>query len=253
MITLAENWADKIPSEEWAVYLPVIQAAQQQRTSFALGGGLAFSYYTGMWRNTKDLDLFVLPRDRDALIRILNDLDFTDYFDQAGYDRSWIYRGHKDGLIVDIIWQMANHRAEVDDRWLSGPEITMRGATVRIIPPEELIFAKLYVLQRDRCDWPDLLNVLFEKGEHLNWTRLMDRLDRDVPLLSALVHVFAWLCPQRAAKLPPLRALLNEHTRAESHAEHVGACEFDRTRSAFLDGRPWFVPLERNEKLRERL
>jgi hypothetical protein len=45
-----------------------------------LGGAFAMAAYTGRWRNTKDMDLFVLPSQRDAMVQLLTELGFQDYY-----------------------------------------------------------------------------------------------------------------------------------------------------------------------------
>ena len=120
------RWAQLIPEDQWAVYDRVIRLALDRGLKFALGGGLAFSHYAHRWRNTKDIDLYIKPDDRHAMINVLHETGLKDYFDVKDYDRQWIYRSHNgDGIIVDIIWQMANYRTQVDEEWLTrGPEIT---------------------------------------------------------------------------------------------------------------------------------
>jgi hypothetical protein len=244
VVASADNWAERLPADEWEIYQPVLELANEIKLRFALGGGLAFSYYTRMWRNTKDMDLFVLPGSRNIAIDVLTRLGFSDYYDQVAYDRSWIYRGFRDGVIIDIIWQMANHRAEVDEGWLKGPTAHIKGMPLQVIPVEELIFAKLYVLQRERCDWPDLLNLLFVQGAKLNWSHLRGALGDDLPLLIGLLQVFAWLCPHNAGTLSePMRELM---LHAITNANESPRCDHDARRPALLDSRPWFVPLVKN-------
>jgi hypothetical protein len=241
MIARNDRWAEQMPKEEWSIYRPVLEECQQARLQFALGGGMAFSYYADMWRNTKDLDLYIRPTDRERAIAILTSCGFEDYHDKVGYDRSWIYRGFKDGLIVDFISSMANHRADVDDQWLHGPTVTIDRMNLNVIPVEELIFAKLYVCQRDRCDWPDLLNIL-HMHEPIDWERLLERVGDDWPLLSGLLCIFAWLCPVRASALP--RSVWR---RMGLDLPLEGPeCEENSERVRLLESRPWFVPLERH-------
>src|SRR5437660_1651645 len=109
------DWSEVVPAAQWAVFQPVLEAVNAGGPAFALGGGLAFSAYSGRKRNTKDMDLFVRPAARQRMMGILTRLDFKDLYEQLPYDRNWIYRGYKDGGIVDIIWQMANYRTAVDD------------------------------------------------------------------------------------------------------------------------------------------
>src|SRR5581483_4784667 len=49
------------------------------------------------------------------------------------------------------------------------PEVEAGGERFRLLPPEELLWSKLYVLQHERCDWPDILNLLQEMGSGMNW------------------------------------------------------------------------------------
>ena len=87
------GWSQLIPDAEWEVYEGVIDDAIAQGIPFALGGAFAVATYTGYWRNTKDIDLYVLPEYRDRMIEILNARGFSDLFDSKPYDRWWIYRG----------------------------------------------------------------------------------------------------------------------------------------------------------------
>ena len=140
-------WAAKIPDDEWNLYAPVVAEARDLGLPFAIGGGFAFSHYSRRWRNTKDLDFYIRSEDRQAFIDLLARHDFGDYFDTLAYDRSWIYRSHKPPVIIDIIWEMANHRTRAEMSWLTrGDEVQVRGERFRMIPAEELIWSKIYIL-----------------------------------------------------------------------------------------------------------
>ncbi len=227
-----------IPLEEWRLYRQVLDALDQRAVPYALGGGLAFSAYARRWRDTKDLDLFVRPADRERAIEGVQSAGFSDYFDQLPYDRHWIFRGFRDGLIADVIWQMVNNRAEVDPTWLScGPQITIWETPIRLLPVEELIWSKLYVLQRDRCDWPDLLNILCWEGATLNWQHLLHRVGTDAPILGGLLNIFRWLCPDTAQRLPgwiwPSLGLAPMNGRRAQSGDASATA---------LDSREWFGP-----------
>ncbi|HVL38156.1 MAG TPA: nucleotidyltransferase [Fimbriimonadaceae bacterium] len=231
------DWSDLIPEQEWEVQKPIIERAQALDLPFALGGGLAFSEYARRLRNTKDLDLFINPRDGDAFLRILDELGWEDYHSTKEYERHWIYRGTKRGLIIDIIWRMPNERADIDDEWLTrGKLVRIHGTELRLLPVEELIWSKLYVVQRDRSDWSDLLNLVHTQGEHLDWDYLLDRVQEDRLLLGGLLNIYRWMCQGDAMKLPPHiweRMGLMQMPLA-------GECRLDRVR--LLDTRDWFGP-----------
>lgn len=243
-LVLHARWKQLIPKEQWAVFCRVIHAARARRLDFAFGGAIAVATYTGKWRDTKDMDLYILPEDREEMKAALSDVGLTDYFPIKDYDRSWIYRGHDGEVIVDTIWAMANHRANVDREWLTrGPVVEFGEERVAVVPPEELIWSKLYVLQKDRCDWPDILNLLHASGPALDWRRLFDRLGNDAPLLDAVLLAFRWMVPERAAQLP---SWIWKMGRRSSFAA-VDPCE----RVRLLDSRPWFRPLESSEEDKE--
>lgn len=203
LTTAGWDWSSVLTDRELNLYRNVLEQVQRRGLSFALGGGLAASYYTGRMRFTKDMDLIILPQDRAVFIEALTRLGFEDLYHKQPYKRSWIYRGVRDDIIVDLIWQMANDRAIVDERWLThGPQFQVSGLPMRLIPIEELIWSKLYIMHRDRCDWPDILNMLYLHAQTLDWDHLLNRVGVDRTLLSGLMCVFRWLCPDRAQRLP---------------------------------------------------
>jgi hypothetical protein len=233
------NWSQHIPEQEWEVYDEVLDAAISRRIPFALGGAFAVATYTGCWRNTKDLDLYVLPENRERMIDLLSSLGFTDYFDVKGYDRWWIYRSHRDENIIDVIWAMANHRQQIDGLWMSGPEVTLRGRRMKVLPAEAMLWDKLYILQRDRCDWGDVLNLLYAAGPKVNWEMLLGRIGEDSALIAGALSLFRWVAPGRAAELP---SWIWERVGLAGGAGACGAAEYDKRRVDLLDRRPWFVP-----------
>ncbi len=195
--------AEAIPAEEWALYTRVLHELDRDGIPRAIGGGLAFSAYARRWRNTKDMDLYILPADQDRATSALKRVGLEDYYPQAPYDRRVSFRGVQGEIIVDLLWEMLNGRAQVDADWLSrGPRISVRGAELRFLPVEELIWSKLYVVQRDRCDWPDLLNILAASGETLDWHHLLERIGPDAPLLGGLLSILCWLAPAATGSFP---------------------------------------------------
>jgi hypothetical protein len=228
---------DVLPDRQWEIYREAIREARRRGIRFALGGAFALGIYTGRWRNTKDLDLYVLPENRHAMIAALDAAGLEDYYDVLPYDRSWIYRGHRGEIIVDAIWAMANQRAQVDMSWFErARQSALRGEALDVIPPEELLWQKLYIIQRERCDWPDVLNVIYAMGACLDWSWLLDRLGADRPVLAAALSLFGWLCPGRARGLP---AWLWERL-GTALPEACAGPTIDTARVALLDTRPWF-------------
>ena len=232
------GWADLIPAEQWSVYRSVLETATIQNIPFALGGAFATATHTGRWRDTKDMDLYTLPEHHEQLKNLIEALGLKDIHDQFPYHRDWTYRATNGEAIVEVIWTMRNHRADVDLPWLRRwGEIEVHGMRFFVAPPEEMIWAKLYVLHRLRSDWPDVFSYLYFCGEGLDWRHLFERLGSDSPLLGGVLSVFSWLSPERAASLP------------EWVWERAGMCrpaawssESEERRAALLFGRQPMPP-----------
>lgn len=231
-----------VPADQWECYRPVLHQAREAEVMYALGGAFALAAYTGELRNTKDLDLYIVPESRHEMIAAIERAGFRDLYDRAPYDRAWIYRSARDDVVVDAIWAMANLRALVDDSWLcAGRELVIHGDRVRVVAAEELLWTKLYVLQRTRCDWTDVLNLLDATGAELDWDRLLARLGDDAPLLAGVLSVFAWLSPRQAERVPAevwerLGLAPPVHARGDLCVQRDRV----RERAALLDSRPWF-------------
>jgi len=87
--------------------------------------------------------------------------------------------------------------------------------------------------------------LVYATGGKLDWGHLLDRLGEDVPLLRAMLTVYAWLCPKEVLKLPQElweRVQLPKPTPPDREP-----CA-DRIR--LLDSRAWFAALKKpGEKL----
>jgi hypothetical protein len=239
------DWAAIVPDDEWAVYMKAIRAVRPLGTGFLLGGAFGLASYTGRWRNTKDLDFYVLPSERDRFIDALLKAGFVDYYDTLAYDRGWIFRAVQDDVIVDVIWGTPNRRSEVDAEWFKrGTEVTLKGEKLAALPAEELLFVKSFVLQRDRCDWPDLLNLLCYTAGELDWDHVVWRYGPELPILKSLLNLFAWLNPEKAALLPEkVRTKLGVEVKMPTDPAAVCKCNV-----ALLDSRAWFAPFHPTDK-----
>jgi len=237
------RWADAISAAEWEIYRNAIHTVREAGIPFLLGGGFALATFTGRWRDTKDIDFYIRPQDRQATVAALTQAGFANYYDRVRYDRKWIYRSVKSDCIVDIIWSMANQRARVDEQWFRhAGSVSVRGETLNVIPMEEFIWCKLYILQRDHCDWTDIFNLLYAAGPAIDWKRVIERLEDDLPVLRGLLSVYGWLCPKRAQQLPLYLWQLLQLPQPKL----IPKPKHDRIR--LLDSRAWFAALQSKDK-----
>ncbi|SRR5579883_989519 len=230
---------EKISEDQADFYRDVLEAARKTGLPFALGGAFAWATYTSYLRNTKDIDLYV-PKDlRHDFIHAVTSIGAIDYYDFLGYDRRWIYRSTRDGYIADIIWDMANYVRPLDDDYFNAQNrLTLWDTEYAVIPAEELILNKLYIMQRGRCDWFDVFNVLYCTKGDLDWERLIRKMGPDSILLASAINVFAWLCPGCVGLFPSdLWGALKLERPSEEGPDIV------ESRVNYLDSRPWFIPL----------
>jgi hypothetical protein len=231
-----QDLSELITKDAWEPYAEFIGAIEERGLNYCLGGGIAFSAYSYRKRPSKDVDLFILQSELDRYLDLMRERGLTDYHEQVPYDRSWLYRGFRDGVVLDLIWSLPNHRMRVEEDWfVFGRHIVLHGKELPLIPVVELIRSKIYVLQADRTDWPDLINLLYQEADQLSWETLVEKMWPDELLLAGLLAVFVWLRPEFTERIP------------EFVWKKVGLCPpggapVREDRVNLLDTRHWFGP-----------
>jgi hypothetical protein len=242
-------WGPLIPDEQWNAFLDGAQAVQMAAVPYVLHGAFALAAYTERWRNTKDVDIIIRELDRDHAVAALRAAGFEDYYERQAYDRSWIFRGVKQDVIFDVIWDLPNHRVAIDDAWFQRAQpLWLRGRLFAIAPIEEVIRIKLYVFQRERCDWIDVLNLIACAAPRIDWRWLVERMGEDLPLLHGILAVFNWISPHRARAVPGW--LRERFALPEENVADPDATEWERVR--LFDSRPWFTAHQPTDRPLER-
>jgi hypothetical protein len=167
---------------------------------FLVGGAYALERYTGLARHTKDFDVFVRPADvRRALdafaaIGLRTDLTFPH----------WLGKAFGDGdAFVDVIFRSGNGVAEVDDEWFAhAVPAEVFGASVGLCPPEEVIWQKAYIQERERFDGADVMHLIRARSDRLDWPRLVRRFGDHWRILLAHLITFGFVYPSERDKVP---------------------------------------------------
>src|SRR6478672_5891520 len=84
-----------------------IQVLQRAGVPFLVGGAYAYAHYTGIYRDTKDLDLFL------RAVGVLG----ADGWRTEHHPEGWLAKGFKGEYFVDLIFSSGNGVAVVDDAW----------------------------------------------------------------------------------------------------------------------------------------
>jgi hypothetical protein len=176
--------------------LEVLKGAE---VPFLVGGAYAYGRYTSIYRDTKDLDVF--PRKADAL-RALEVLG-ADGWRTERTDEVWIYKAFRGPYFVDVIFSSGNGVAAVDDEWFANARAGhVFGREVLLAPPEELIWSKAFVLERERYDGADVIHLIRSTAATLDWRRLLRRFDRYWEVLLSHLLLFRFTYPGERSGVP---------------------------------------------------
>ncbi|RKH14153.1 hypothetical protein D7V97_03690 [Corallococcus sp. CA053C] len=166
---------------------------------FVVGGAYAYATYTGIYRDTKDLDLF--PRKADA-VRALEVLE-KDGWRTEHHDEVWIYKAYKGDYFVDFIFSSGNGVATVDDEWFTNAKkANIFGYECLIAPAEEMIWSKAFVTERERYDGADINHLILKAGREMDWDRILRRFDRYWEVLLSHLMMFRFAYPSERDIVP---------------------------------------------------
>jgi Uncharacterised nucleotidyltransferase len=214
-----------------------------------VAGAYAFFEYTGIFRDTKDLDVFLRERDLEDAFRALEAAGFRTHVEDAG----WIGKGFRGEWFVDLIFSSGNGVAVVDDLWFEHARpARVMGVDVLLAPPEEMIWSKAFVLERERYDGADVNHLVRACGEELDWDRLLMRFGRYWEVLFSHLLLYRFAYPSERDKVPEqvlealvgrLRADLEEgnHARPLCRGNLISRVQYrhDLEQLGYEDGRRW--------------
>src|SRR6476646_334817 len=153
-------------------YLDAMEVLNRAQVPFLVGGAFAFIHQAGIDKSTKDLDVFARPSDVQRLLEACA---------AAGYETElvfshWLAKIRCREGFIDVIFSSGNGIATVDDDWFehstSGDVLSV---PVKIAPPEETIWSKAFVMERERYDGADVAHLVHARAEALDWGRLARR------------------------------------------------------------------------------
>jgi hypothetical protein len=195
-LTHGEFW---IPEEERQVYQRVLRALNGAGIAYVVSGLYALYAYTGIYRKTKDLDLFVEPGNLVPAARVLKGEGFDVHLEQA----HWIAKAMHGEVQTDLIYGMGNGLAFIDADWYRFSRAGLLAATpVRVAPPEDLLWHRLFVSERHRSDMSDVLHLILCRGDELDWARLLRRVQEHWRLLLAQIQLFDYVYPGHRPRVP---------------------------------------------------
>ena len=194
--THGEFW---IPEDERVIYQQALRTLNATGLPYVVSGLYAIYEYTGIYRKTKDLDLFLEPTHVVAAATALKEAGFEVRLEQS----HWIAKALKDHKQVDLIFGMGNGLAFIDAAWYDHSRAgILAGVPIRMSPPEDLIWHRLFVAERHRSDVADILHLILCRGREMDWQRLLDRVQAHWRLLLGQIHLYDFVYPGHRDRVP---------------------------------------------------
>jgi len=148
----------------------------------------------------------------------------------AGYktemtDALWIGKAFCREFYVDFIFGAANCVAVVDRQWFDNARhAEILGVQTSLIPIEEMIWSKAFVMDRDRFDGADILHLILRNDKKINWQRLLQRFGEHWQILLLYLLYFQFVYPSEIDRLP--KAMMGELlSRAQAQLQSAPARE----------------------------
>ena len=180
-------------------YCHTLRVFEDAKVACLIGGAYAFGRYTGIERHTKDFDVFVRAQDFERTLTALN---------KAGFKTDttfphWLGKAFHGEYFVDVIHGAGNGVARVDDGWFEHATADLVfDMRVQLCPPEEMIWSKSFIQERERFDGADVAHLLRACGNRLDWQRLLRRFGPDWQVLLSHLILFSYIYPSERECVP---------------------------------------------------
>lgn len=180
-------------------YLRTLALLADAHIPFLVGGAYALNHYTGIERHTKDFDIFVRREHYGAVERALGaagiatELTFPHWLGKASCEHG----------CIDVIFSSGNGLAMVDEAWFAHATTgSVLGVGVQLCPPEEMIWSKAFITERERYDGADIMHLLLACAERLDWQRLLARFETHWRVLLSYLGLFGFVYPSERRSIP---------------------------------------------------
>jgi hypothetical protein len=187
-------------SAQHAFYRDVLNLMNDSQIPYLVGGGYALDHYTGIARDSKDLDLVLEPAHAEAILKLFS---AHGYRTELSFPH-WLGKIFGGNDVVDIIFSSGNGLCRVDNDWFEhAVPGEILGVMVKLCPAEELIWTKGFIMERERYDGADIAHLVRARGAQLDWPRLLRRFDSHWQVSSRPLDFFRFHLPSGKKALVP--------------------------------------------------
>jgi hypothetical protein len=178
--------------EQEELFREVLRILNEHKIGYAVSGAFALHEHTGIWRDTKDLDVFMPQNQIGPTMQILE----TRGLETDVCDPVWLCKARSKDYYVDFISGMSNAVIRVDQSWLDRAfDSEVLGIPVKVLAPEELIASKIFVAFRERFDGADIAHIVYAAGNSMDWSRLLALVGDHWGMLLCALVMFQYVYP----------------------------------------------------------
>ncbi len=198
-LPVSSSTAPEFAPEQRALFREVLELFNNRGVPYVVSGAFALQFHTGIYRDTKDLDLFLRSEDVPYALRVLHD----DRFETQIADPVWLAKAHRGDFFVDLITGMSNGAIVVDQSWIDRAKpSTIVGVPARVLAAEELIASKVFVTRRERFDGADIVHVIYGTRGRLDWQRILQLVGEHWGVLLWVLVLFQYVYPAHTDYVP---------------------------------------------------
>jgi hypothetical protein len=180
-------------------YRQVMKLLDAIGVPWLVGGAFALRAHTGIVRDTKDFDILL---QREHLDTVLTALDAAGFSTERTHPH-WLAKARHDGWLIDMIYNSGNGLCAIESSWF---EHALPGELwdrkVLVCPAEELIWQKIYIMERERFDGADVMHLMRACAGRIDWARLLRLVGPDWRVLFAHVMLFEFIYPGERHLIP---------------------------------------------------
>ena len=180
-------------------YRDLVRLFTDEKLPFLVGGTFAFQRYTGISRPTKDLDFFIRRDDYERFKSVLRGAGFHVELTFP----HWLGKVFKGDKFADLAFRSANGEGAVDAEWFEHAVTEeLWGIPILLCPPEETIWSKSFIMERERFDGADINHILRATAPTLDWDRLLRRFGKHWRVLLIHLISFGFVYPNERNIIP---------------------------------------------------
>src|SRR5215467_11021660 len=186
-------------AEQETLFREVMHLMMRNKVQCVVSGVFALHEHTGIWRDTKDLDLFMPASEVGKALRLLE----LDGFETEILDPVWLAKARRGDYFVDLITGMSNGVIRVDYSWIKrASRSQVFGVPIRVLAPEELIASKVFVTRRERFDGADICHVIYGTKGQFDWDHLLRLLGEHWEMLLWCLVLYQYVYPASSEYVP---------------------------------------------------